>query len=363
MQAITQAIPQATTVDSPHDQPTGSTVGVRILDTDIPLSPGPDEVLVKFLAAPIHPLDLLVIRGSYPVEPKYHLNGEAILGYDGVGQILSCGSEVLASGKLRPEDLVVPQEFGIGTWRSHGVIRASMLLKLSKAPDDIMAASILRLVVGPAYCLVEDMRELRPGDCIIQNAGTSTIARFVTQFARMRGVDVIHVIRDRGGEDVRQIRSDLLELGANAVLTESELARDAKSLRSSRHIVLAIDSVFGKSGGMLLQTLADGGDYVQMGFLGGREGGLALNSGDLFARRLTLRGFRGSAQMALRTAEEQARLFDWWINLFNSGLLKIPTLALSPIRWGTGGKTEDMLEAIRRAGAGAVGQRKQIFIF
>lgn len=358
-----KVITQATTVDSPHDQPSGSTVGVKVHDTDIPSIPGPHEVLVKFLAAPIHPLDLLVIRGSYPVKPKYQLNGDAILGYDGIGQILSCGSEVSASGSLSPGDLVVPREFGVGTWRSHGIIGASMLLKLSVAPKDVVAASILRLVVGPAYCMVEDMRALRPGDCIIQNAGTSTIAQFVTQFARMRGVHVIHVIRDRAADDVRQVRDDLLKLGADSVLTESELARDAESLRSSRHIVLAIDSVFGKSGGLLLQTLADGGDYVQMGFLGGREGGLALSSGDLFARRLTLRGFRGSAQMALRTAEEQARLFDWWITLFNTGLLKVPALGLSPIRWSTAGETEDISEMIRRAGAEEVGQRKQIFIF
>jgi len=48
-----------------------STVGtpqevVRYTDTEAPGNPGPGEVLVKVLAFPINPADLLTMQGIYP---------------------------------------------------------------------------------------------------------------------------------------------------------------------------------------------------------------------------------------------------------------------------------------------------------
>ena len=71
----------------------------------------PTSVLVRFLAAPINPLDLLVLAGTYPVKPKYEHNGSGVLGYDGIGEILQCGAGVR---NLVPGDTVVPNTFGLG---------------------------------------------------------------------------------------------------------------------------------------------------------------------------------------------------------------------------------------------------------
>ena len=76
---------------------------------------GPGEVLVRFLAAPINPLDLLVLADTYPTKPKYEHNGNKILGYDGVGEVLDCGETVEG---LQPGDVVVPSKFGIGMTRT-----------------------------------------------------------------------------------------------------------------------------------------------------------------------------------------------------------------------------------------------------
>lgn len=73
----------------------------------------PSTVLVKFLAAPINPLDLLVLAGTYPVKPTHHYQGQAIPGYDGIGEVVECGEGVT---KFNPGDLVVPSRFGLGKW-------------------------------------------------------------------------------------------------------------------------------------------------------------------------------------------------------------------------------------------------------
>lgn len=71
----------------------------------------PSTVLVKFLAAPINPLDLLVLAGTYPVKPAHQYQGQAIPGYDGIGEVVECGEGVT---KVVPGDLVVPSKFGTG---------------------------------------------------------------------------------------------------------------------------------------------------------------------------------------------------------------------------------------------------------
>lgn len=319
-----------------------------------------EEVLVKFIMAPIHPLDLLVLSNKYPVQPQFHHDGAALLGYDGVGEVLELGPNV--SG-LAPGDLVIPSQFGIGTWRSHAVLRPNLLQKIT-APKDIMFASMLRLGVAPAYFLVEDMSILKPGDWIIQNAGTSVIAHYVTQFAALRGVNVIHIIRDRPDAAEKIVKKALQDGGAALVFTESELAERAASLRTSRRIMLALDAVYGTSGRLVMQALSDGGTYVQTGFLGGQQGELRLGSADLFGRRLTLKGFRGSAMMASRTAQQQSTLFNWFVQLYNRDELTLPSLGLDRIQCGWTEETSREVEsAVSRAQNAAIGHRKQIMVF
>jgi trans-2-enoyl-CoA reductase len=325
------------------------------------VEPKANEVLVKTLAAPINPLDILVLAGIYPVKPSHaHLN-EPILGYDGVSEVLEVGSSVTG---LSPGDLVVPSKFGTGTWRTHAVLDAASLQKVTR-PRDLAFASILRIGIAPAFCLVEDMRALKPGDYIIQNAGTSLLAQFVIQFALRRGIHVINVVRDREASELEQVEASLRKLGDVIVTTESALAGDARV--KNKRITLALDSVFGASGRGLVKALAVGGTYVQLGFLGGPAGGpIAIDPTDLFARQLTMKGFRGSAQVGLRSPEEQVDLFNWFVDLFNSGELQLPTLGLQKVKWSVGnadGSKEALLEAVKRARGGALGQRKQIILF
>ena len=78
----------------------------------------PSTVLVKFLASPINPLDLLVLAGTYPVKPAHLFHGQAIPGYDGIGEVIECGEGVT---NLIPGDIVVPSKFGAGTCQRYSI--------------------------------------------------------------------------------------------------------------------------------------------------------------------------------------------------------------------------------------------------
>lgn len=224
---------------------------------------------------------------------------------------------------------------------------------------------MLKLDVLPAYFLLEDMAALKPGDWIVQNAATSVVAQMVTQFAHMRGLRSISIIRDRDAASVTQIKQSLCSLGADIVLTENELPEQIPIL-STNPVKLALDSVFGSSARLLIDSLAVGGTFVQLGFLGGTSQELQLSSKDLFVRQLQLRGFRGSAQLAQRTFDEQTALMNWMVQLFNDGALALPALGLERLEWNMAGGVENevrLLTAVDRAKKAVLGQRKQILVF
>ena len=233
-------------------------------------------------------------------------------------------------------------------------------------PKEIVFGAILKISVLPAYLLLEDMAQLKPGDWIIQNAATSVVAQMVAQLARLRGLHTISIIRDRDPIEVTRIKQLLKNAGAEIVFTERELPDHVQSVKA-KPVMLALDSVFGSSARLLLDCLDVGGTFVQLGFLSGTSQELHLSSQDLFARRLTLRGFRSSAQIAERSVQEQASLLNWLVQLFNAGSLALPSLGLERVEWNgvkdVSENRERVLGAIDKAKRGALGQRKQIFMF
>ena len=127
-------MPQALTFAS--TSPRASEV-IHLRDYEVPES-GDNEITVKFLAVPINPLDLLVLAGKYPVQPRYTVDGEKIAGFDGVGRVEKCGSNVKDP---QPGDWVIARGLGLGTWRSHGILKPSDLTKISRGLDVTFAGS------------------------------------------------------------------------------------------------------------------------------------------------------------------------------------------------------------------------------
>ncbi|KAH6879444.1 hypothetical protein B0T10DRAFT_413092 [Thelonectria olida] len=335
--------------------------GINVHATTVSL-PTDADVLVKFYLSPINPLDLAVIAGAYPVKPHFEHDGESILGFDAIGEVVSLGPNVK---HLQVGDFVVPAKYGIGTWRSHALIDETLLDKIPK-PTDLRFGAILRLGVTPAYFLVEGMCKLRPGDWIIQNAGTSVVAQMVVQFARRRGIRVLSVIRDRqnASSTIETLSATPVGISVTGsmVVTESQLDQ----AKLDKKFAMAIDSVGGFSGQQILACLTTGGTFVQHGFLSGTEQILPMSAASFWVRHLTMVSSRSSAQMAALTEDERRYLFAWFVELFNRGDLQLPGLGLQEIAFGTG-NTEDsrkQLElAVSRAKKGKLGQRKQVIVW
>ena len=321
------------------------------------------QVEVKILAAPINPQDLMVMEGLYPVKPENHISGRGIPGYDGVAEVVGCSDDVVT---LKIGDRVIPKRHGLGTWRTAAIFDVTALVKVSKEVDP-NAAAVLKLGVTPAYLLLHDMIQLKPGDWIIQNAATGFIAQMITQLAGLMGVKTISIVRDRGNGGVPEpIAQKLTANGADIVLSESEL--ETTNILKGKRIVLALDCVFARSAERIAAHLSPSATFVNYGSLGVHEGHQAfeLTQQLLFWKQITFRNFRLSECLASRTEQETNDLLAWFIQLFEDGRLKLPQLNLVIWDSKTGLKQleERMIQAISRAKSKDVGEAgKQIIRF
>ncbi|KAF4778339.1 hypothetical protein HER10_EVM0003264 [Colletotrichum scovillei] len=336
----------------------------------------PGKVLVSFLVSPINPQDLLVIAGRYPVKPSYTHDGEPVLGYDGVARVEVVGVESSSSmaptSALRPGDLIIPRRHGLGTWRSQAILNSADVIRLSPT-EDLIGASLLRMAFLPAYLLVEDVRALKPGDWIVQNIGSGTIARLVSQFARIKGVHTVSIVRDRSLDALETLKSDLLKDGVDAVLTESDLqARGADAhpaladAAARNRVALAIDGVFGEPGERLASLLSHGGTYVNYGSLGGADAVLRLSQRLLFWSEIKFRNFRLSEQLSQRTPAQLESLLLWFQDLLAQGALVTPKVQTIQVPISAEGRNdfEQSINVAVSSGSGAgVGDAKRVLGF
>src|SRR6266852_4913213 len=97
---------------------------VRYADAPAPSATAPDDVLVKVMAFPINPADLLTMQGIYP---RLGTATRAI-GNEAVGEIAAVGADVR---DFVPGDRVIM--LSLDNWREYRLVKASEVVKVS--PD------------------------------------------------------------------------------------------------------------------------------------------------------------------------------------------------------------------------------------
>src|SRR5687768_4217360 len=73
--------------------------------------PGPTEVVVRMLAAPVSALDLTTVKGTSAAASKL-ISLPAVAGNEGVGVVTQVGKSV---SSLQVNDHVIPSRLGLGT--------------------------------------------------------------------------------------------------------------------------------------------------------------------------------------------------------------------------------------------------------
>ncbi|OCB56290.1 NADPH:quinone reductase [Mycobacterium vulneris] len=279
--------------------------------------PGPGQVLIRVVAAPVEASDLHTIRGRYGFTPEF----PAVPGIESVGLI-----EELGSGA---EGLTIGQRvmtIGVtGTWQEYVVADAEKVLPV---PPGMSTSTAAQLLSNPltAMILTGDVLDVRPGEWLLQTAAGSTVGQLVIQLGAHVGFKTLNVVRRRSAVD------DILAMGGTAVIcTEDEDLRErVADIAGEGGVAKAIDCVSGQVGADVSRALAPHGELVVYGALSTHRqtdpGKLTI---PIFARSLiyetkSVRGFWLFRWLTETPRDRLVATIERTVRLAGSGVLRVP---------------------------------------
>jgi NADPH:quinone reductase-like Zn-dependent oxidoreductase len=289
----------------------------EVVDLPEPAPPGPGQVLLDILAAPINPSDFLNFQGRFGATPPPL---PIVAGGEAVGQVAALGAGV---AHLRIGDRVLALHAGRGNWKQRTLAPAAGIRPLPAAADPLQLAM---LAVNPATALHMLTRyvDLSPGDWIIQNAGNSAVGKCVIWLARQRGLRTVSLVRrDDQVAPLRAVGGDVVVVDGPDLPTRVAAAADGKPLK------LAIDAVAGEATGRLARCLAHGGTLVIYGLLSAPE--CTVPAGEFVFRDIALRGYWFTPWFERASAEEKAVIYDELGALVASGTINVAIEACYPL--------------------------------
>ncbi len=264
------------------------------------------QVLIKVLAAPINPSDVLTLTGVYGMLPPL----PAIGGNEGVGVVVECGSTVTTP--VVGQTVLLP--VGGGTWSTHMVADAAKLMPLPNGVDPLQLAM---MTVNPptAHLMLQEFVDLQPGDWVIQNAANSGVGEYLIQLAKIRGLKTVNIVRRESA--VAAVKA----MGGDMVLVDGDgLGKRVAEATGGAKIRLGIDAVGGIATDNLASCLTDGGVLVNYGMMSGES--CVVSPSSFVFRDITLRGFWLALWFRKATLAQQMAVFGELGKLIATGKLK-----------------------------------------
>lgn len=309
---------------------TGSPAEVLRVEDDVPApEPGRGEVLVRMLASPINPSDLMYVAGKYGLKPRL----PATPGFEGVGIVEAHGGGVL--GWLRKGKRVAVISDRTGTWGEYTITKARQVIPV---PDDLADEQAATFFVNPATAIimVRQVLQVERGEWLLQSAAGGELGKMVIRLGRKDGFRTINVVRRREQVD------ELKKLGADEVIVESDGPLPEQVARVApggvRH---AIDPVGGSTGSAVIASLTPGGRCLLYGSL--TDEPVSIHPRLAIGNGLRVEGFWLGAWARQSGVLTMLKLFRQVRALMREGVLQSTFAATYPL--------EDVRKAVEHAAA------------
>jgi NADPH:quinone reductase-like Zn-dependent oxidoreductase len=309
---------------------TGPPAEVLRVEDDVPApEPKRGEVLVRMLASPINPSDLMYVAGKYGLKPRL----PATPGFEGVGIVESHGGGVL--GWLRKGKRVAVISDRTGTWCEYTLTKARQVIPV---PDDIADEQAATFFVNPATAIImiREVLRVEGGEWLLQSASGGELGKMVIRLGRKDGFRTINVVRRR--EQVKELK----QLGADEVIVESDGPLPEQVARiASGGVRHAIDPVGGATGSAVVASLAPGGRCLLYGAL--TDEPVSLHPRLVIGNDLRVEGFWLGAWARQSGVFTMLKLFRQVRALMREGVLQSTFAATYPL--------EDIRKAAEHAAA------------
>lgn len=250
---------------------------LQLRDTPPP-QPGPGQVLVRMLASPINPSDLMMIRGVYGMLPTL----PATPGFEGVGRVEAAGSGLL--GKFLVGKRVSVLNSVTGSWRDQTIVSARQAIPLSNGiPTD--QAAMFFVNPATAYIMTRQALNVPRGEWLLQTAAGSALGRMVIRLGRLYGFKTLNVVRRP------EQAQELLRLGGDAAIAVApeQLPEEVRKITGGDGVRYAIDPVGGELGSAVVRCLGLGGRMLVYGTLSGEP--LVFSPRELMTPATSIQGF------------------------------------------------------------------------
>jgi NADPH:quinone reductase-like Zn-dependent oxidoreductase len=308
----------------------GTPSDVLTVQDDVPApQPARGEVLVRMLASPVNPSDLMYIAGKYGLKPRY----PATPGFEGVGVVEATGGGLL--GWLRKGKRVAVISDRTGNWAEYTVTKARQVVPV---PDDLSDEQAATFFVNPATAIVMTQSVLRitRGAWLLQSAAGGELGKMIIRLGKKFEFRTVNVVRRREQVD------ELKKLGADVVLVESDGPLPAQvSAAVPDGVRYAIDPVGGKTGSEVIAALAPGGRCLLYGSL--TDEPLTIHPRFLLSNDVSVSGFWLATWARLQGAFTMLSLFRKVRALMREGVLQSTFAATYPL--------EDVKKAVEHAAA------------
>jgi NADPH:quinone reductase len=219
--------------------------------------PGPGQVLVRVLASPIDPSDLLFIRGLYAIRKKLPV----VPGSQACGEVVALGGGLLARTLKGTRVACTSPVDGDGPWAEYMVLGAKQCVPVAKELSHDQAALAL---VNPmtSWALLDQARK-RKARTVVQTGAAGALGRMLIRLSPRFGVELVNVVRRK--DQAAMLRS----MGAAHVLDSSEPDFDQRLEETCRRldVRLALDAVAGDMTGRLLTAMPRHSTILVIGWL------------------------------------------------------------------------------------------------
>lgn len=291
------------------------------------------EVLVRMLASPVNPSDLLNIRGGYSSRPSL----PATPGFEGVGIVEASGGGL--RGALFKGKRVAVLNRRTGNWAEKVVVPSEYVIPVSSRLTLEEAATFF---VNPAtaYVLVKSLLDVPRGEWLLQTAAASAVGKMVVRLGNHYGFQTLNIVRRH--DQVEQLK----KAGADHVVVfnsehdnERILVDQIRKHLGSETVKYAIDAVGGKTASTIVRILGERARMIVYGSLD--RSPLDFMSRDLIRSGAILEGFWLARHMESLSLPAKLRLVSKLTGFIRSGVLSTEVGKVFPL--------EEVVEAVIEA--------------
>ncbi len=278
---------------------------------------GPDEVLIKVVAAGVNRPDVSQRQGRYPPPP----GASDIPGLEVAGTIEEVGANVRT---WRAGDQVCALVSG-GGYAEYCAAPAPQCLSIPRGMDLIHAAGVPETTFT-VWTNVFERGRLQRGESILIHGGSSGIGTTAIQLARAFGARVF--VTAGSADKCRACEA----LGAERAINyrETDFVAAVRELTGGRGVDVILDMIGGVYLQRNLDSLAVSGRLVHIGQLGGAK--TEINLTPLLRNWLTITGSTLRARSVSEKAAIAVAVHEHVWPLFESGAVRVVVHQTFPLR-------------------------------